>query len=587
MKKLANITLLTGFLVALGMHSFAVIDPAEVSPQRSAVKSKLSLPDPFADEASTDPVSAAPAAKPSAPSIHIASAPNTQTPRTQQTIKRVTDRLADEFGLVSSNPTERFEMAHTEQKTSSDLVATTAAETALIKTSSVKSTKSGATHPDAAAEIREAPITRRKSGFLGCFSFLKTKSTRTTKGGSPTLSDDDSKLPSTHSAAAEIDDDVPTNQTLPLPSKSGYADVSSDPEEEEVTNTRLQPVSIGPKTDPAEADDADETGPTVAPDSAIVAAALEAAVSQDVILPPSDGSPSDHEVAAVARPKKKTFSWLRSCWPKLKRGTAVIKEDLKDTFIDVAPYLENALKLVAASLPNPVMQSVINTLALLIQDASSAITQDGATIRMQRRGGNEITFTSPPLLHAHSFVNDGNLTPESKMLISIILDRMTSGRAYIDQITFINMIVAADNTSPEVVRFNSSSGNVALYPNANVTETQPSLLSVPILDLLKDFSLREETSNILLEYVATTEDRAVTEKVLGRRLAFNFLPAPSSWVRTAFQNLVESKSPFVLDSALSIDSGVDDATRQELENEAQLKSSRPEDLVRVPLSRKN
>jgi hypothetical protein len=376
--------------------------------------------------------------------------------------------------------------------------------------------------------------------------------------------------------SADPEDDTETPGTAPQPAAllSGTA-----PSEE--ASTEAVGASGSTETDPAEPETVSVTA--AAPDTALVAKDSEGnplPESLDEGIQPASAQPTP------AATKKAKTSWLRSCWPKAKKTAVVVKKNLQEAFVDIAPYLEDGLKLVAASSPNPAIQSVINFSAILIREASSAMTQDGATFDLTTKNGRKVTVASPPLLHAHNFSNNGNLSEESKMVISIILHRTAPVLNYEDLIGFINMVVAQDNDSPETIRFDPISGNISLYPNNMAT--QPVLLSVPILESIKNPADRETTSHILLEYVAATEDRALAEKVLRSRLGSNFLPTPASWVRSTFQQLVERNSPFVLDRTLSIEGKIDLSIREAVsEREAQLKISEPETIVRVPLARKS
>ncbi len=622
MKKLSNITLLTTFLVALGMPSFAALDSGEASsPPKSLVRSPFPSEDPFANETDTDssivlqaPFVKSPGIPPETPvKLSIPAAP---TPRTQNTVKRVATDLAEDIGLSPPSPTASIRRLSTQEVSEGP---STTSVPAPAKSPSLKSTKLVPSAASVDAVSEDSSVLVPKSGLFSCFSCRKTRSTPTTKGRSPFPLAQDTE--SDQLATIKTTTGVATNalaeeseQTPPASTKPGYESVSADPEgdaslevlDATTSNAPCQETNPLPETvsttmneggatleepsatDSPEAIAAGETAPaeTHFPTAAIpephaVSSESQPEASDEAIIsvPAKAQSASD----VVAKSKKKRFSWLRSCWPKTKKSAAVIEQVIENVFVDVAPYIEDGLKLVAASTPNPAIQGVINFLAILIKEASAAVTKDGATFDLTTKSGQKVRVASPHLLHANNFANNGNLSEESKMVISVILARAALVPNYGDLIGFINMVVAQDNNSPETIRFDAVSGNISLYPND--IGTQFALLSIPILDSLSKSCDRVTTSNILLEYVAATEDRSSTEKILDRRLGSNFLPTPQSWVRTAFQELVEQNSPFVLDPTLNIERGVADAIREEVVARETVLKAKSEDTVRRPLSR--
>jgi hypothetical protein len=321
--------------------------------------------------------------------------------------------------------------------------------------------------------------------------------------------------------------------------KSGYADVSAHLEEAlETEDDTLTPAAAAAVSSSAPLTNSSFEDKVVAVKSS------DSVPSLNTVTSPSEKTP---------QPKRK------SCWPWIKKATSKAEEAWTNVepFIGVA--IRTAISVGQSFFLDPATKAALNSVIFELESARY-VRSDGATIAMKTHEGTRIEITAPPLLCARRLAP--GFPEESRLTLSVLLAELGKSLDYGSIMSIIHMFYSYhDPESPATLDFVSDSGKLSLVGYGH------SIQSIYIYDLVKKFPEKQKTvKTILTEFIAASSKRSETELKLKESVEGNFL-APGALSRTKYAELLEKKSPFVLDLSVTALGGVDSQALERLSSE--------------------
>ncbi len=320
----------------------------------------------------------------------------------------------------------------------------------------------------------------------------------------------DQSAPTNVPRAAEVVTEIPSDQSVPVPSLD--QPTNGDQEELQIADTSTL-AAFG-----------DTSKPVVTPLS----------------------------VSTKAKGNKKS-NWLTSCFGTIKKDARIVADVAEEVGAlvhkewEVAePYVLQGLKLAGliVEVYDPSLLPLIQTAMSTIGFADK-ILSNGTAFKLLSKGSVLRTIQTPAYLYASSILQ--NLSPESLMTLPVVFQSLAPFLDHGRQMDLVTMMVGQDDfESSKIMKFDENSGEVSLYESEETAISSSPISSVNVIDAMVAAQDRTFLSQVFKEYAAAAQARTAEELKRKTRLVGNFLPVENSVIRGAYQDLLSRNPKFSL-----------------------------------------